>query len=429
MKLLSAQMPIKRRYMLFGAILGVGLFISVSAAPALAAGNVKVRVVRGDLRLAGDAAANAMTIAPGAVEGKFVITGLNGTRVNGKNAVTVAGVDRNIQIDLVDGDDEVTISDVTAWGDLLVMTGNGKDTVTLSTVEVLEDLEVKTDIGTDQVTLDTVTVGRDTRIETRGGADIARITASLFAEKVEVNLGEAVNVLRVTDTEFLGQVRFEGGTGTDTFEDGGGNEFEPSNPKLKGFEIAQNVATLVQINSCEEGCDSISLANTTVVIQDILQTNTLAYVPSKTKSAFPRLELANLATIVQENFCVDCRGVDQRNIALVIQNINPDMVAMLRGAAPVARLNTVEITQVNTCFDCTEGEQQNFAVVVQNLRIEDCFLYIPRSVNLDVPPVELANIVTVVQDNFCVDCDEVVQDNMVLVIQNINPANIILLPK
>jgi uncharacterized protein YcgL (UPF0745 family) len=189
-----------------------------------------------------------------------------------------------------------------------------------------------------------------------------------------------------------------------------------------------NVATLVQINACEE-CDSISQVNTALVIQDIRYRDTLAYVPSETKSEFPRAELANMATIVQENFCIDCSGVDQRNIALVIQNINPDTVAMLRGVTPIAGLNTAEITQVNTCLDCTEDEQENVAVVIQNLRPEDCYLYIPKSVNLDISPVELANILTVIQGNFCLDCDEVVQGNLALVIQNINPDDVTLIPK
>jgi hypothetical protein len=189
-----------------------------------------------------------------------------------------------------------------------------------------------------------------------------------------------------------------------------------------------NVATLVQINVCEEECDSISQVNTAIVIQDIRQWDALAYVPSETKPEFPRAELANMATIVQENFCIDCYGVDQRNIALVIQNINPDTVAMLRGVAPAAGLNTVEITQINTCLDCTGVEQENVAIIIQNIRPEDCYFYIPKMTDLGMS-LEHVNIVDIIQDNLCIDCDEVVQDNLVLVIQNINPDNVILIPK
>jgi len=80
-------------------------------------------------------------------------------------------------------------------------------------------------------------------------------------------------------------------------------------------------------------------------------------------------------------------------------------------------------------LDCTEDGQENVAVVIQNLRPEDCYLYVPKSVNLDVSPVELANILTVIQGNFCADCDEVVQGNLALVIQNINPDDVTLIPK
>jgi hypothetical protein len=168
-----------------------------------------------------------------------------------------------------------------------------------------------------------------------------------------------------------------------------------------------NVATLVQINVCEEECDSISQVNTAIVIQDIRPGDALAYVPSETKPEFPRAELANMVTIVQENFCVDCCGVDQRNIALVIQNINPDTVAMLRGVAPAAGLNTVEITQINTCLDCTEAltsdEQEKVAIIIQNIRPEDYYLYSPKMTDLG--------------------------RSLELVIQNINPDDVILIPK
>ena len=40
-----------------------------------------------------------------------------------------------------------------------------------------------------------------------------------------------------------------------------------------------NVATLVQINVCEEECDSISQVNTAIVIQDIRPGDALAYIP------------------------------------------------------------------------------------------------------------------------------------------------------
>jgi hypothetical protein len=202
---------------------------------------------------------------------------------------------------------------------------------------------------------------------------------------------------------------------------------------------ASNVAMLVQINTCE-ACDDIRQVNAAIVIQDIRQRDALAYVPEATTSDFPRAELANMAIIVQENLCIDCMDVKQQNIALVIQNINPRAVAIRRNAAPsapvlpfplvppaspVSSRNTVEITQINTCLDCTEGEQQNIAIVIQNIRPEDCYLYIPKTVNLDAPRAEYDNIANVIQENFCIDCAETVQENLALVIQNINPNDII----
>ena len=67
--------------------------------------------------------------------------------------------------------------------------------------------------------------------------------------------------------------------------------------------------------------------------------------------------------------------------------------------------------------------------MIQNIRPEDCYLYVPKPASLDFPPDVLSNIATIIQDNFCIDCTDVLQENLALVIQNINPENVILVPR
>ena len=80
---------------------------------------------------------------------------------------------------------------------------------------------IHTGDGGDQVSLDQVTADYMT-IYTGAGADTVSIVDSVF-EKLGVSLGDGDDSLTITGTSVTKHTYLNGGGGTNTFSDGGGN--------------------------------------------------------------------------------------------------------------------------------------------------------------------------------------------------------------
>src|SRR5262245_23987544 len=162
------------------------------------AGNVTALLLRGNLLVVGDSAANAVEIT--AAGGDLVVRGQPGTTVNGGAAATFSGVGSvagNLVVLLGRGADTANIHDLSVGGYAaidggvlasLYATGPG-DQITLDTVKVGTYLVVTTGGTDDTVVLNAVQVGEDTAVLTYGGSDKVTISGSQFGGALAVATG------------------------------------------------------------------------------------------------------------------------------------------------------------------------------------------------------------------------------------------------
>jgi hypothetical protein len=123
------------------ALLGTGLLLA--APDASAAGNVRVGSVTpgGDLRVNGDASGNDIAITQNA-PGDIVITGRNGTTVNGQPSVTRSGVTGELKVNPRGGDDTVEIDGVQVE-DLEVEDQIGRNDIDVKNTRVDDEIEIE----------------------------------------------------------------------------------------------------------------------------------------------------------------------------------------------------------------------------------------------------------------------------------------------
>lgn len=213
---------------------------------ALFAGDVLVALEGSYLRVEGDNLDNQIAITRTAV-GDVVVSGQNGTLVNGRTSFRLANPSINaMDIQMQGGNDVVTLRGVAVANDLTIGLGQGNDRITapvttpvsiganlavfgdegndivqLNGVSVGQDLYVDGGIGSLQASLvdasisgvanfiaddlaDSITVrnsriGLDLSIETKGGSDIVSVTdASAFQMLVNTDANGSVGLDRVT---------------------------------------------------------------------------------------------------------------------------------------------------------------------------------------------------------------------------------------
>jgi hypothetical protein len=142
---------------------------------------------------------------------------LNATAIN-----LVVGF--NVSIIGDEANDLVTLSRVAAGGDVLIESKGGSDSVTLTTVSALL-LGVNTDAnaiaGADRVSLDGVTTVEDIGIFTGPGNDIVQMLNVQSGKNMTVSVDIGNDRVSGAAVEVVLDAVFEGGAGTDTFEDFG----------------------------------------------------------------------------------------------------------------------------------------------------------------------------------------------------------------
>jgi hypothetical protein len=142
---------------------------------------------------------------------------LNATAIN-----LVVGF--NVSIIGDEANDLITLSRVAAGGDVLIESKGGSDSVTLTTVSALL-LGVNTDAnaiaGADRVSLDGVTTVEDIGIFTGPGNDIVQMLNVQSGKNMTVSADIGNDRVSGAAVEVVLDAVFEGGAGTDTFEDFG----------------------------------------------------------------------------------------------------------------------------------------------------------------------------------------------------------------
>jgi hypothetical protein len=227
----------------------------------------------------------------------------------------------------------------------------------------------------------------------------------------------------------------------------------------------ENVATVVQINSCQD-CEGVEQQNLAFIFQEISTNNVLTYIPDLIKSnkAFMQkmankdtdlveqlmninksqeflmwcfsvsedgelqaLSLENMATVVQVNSCQDCEGVEQQNLAFIFQEISTNNVFMhianrMKSDKVFMKkiTNIASIIQENSCIECASVDQQNLVTIFQEIDIDNLLVnYDVYQKYLDISRNEINNIINISQINECVICQNVDQLNSVFILQHI----------
>jgi hypothetical protein len=245
----------------------------VLAANALASGGVQAVVTEGVLDVAGDDEANVLRIAAASEPGAVIVSGLEGTTVNGGgDPVALADVG-SLRIVGAAGDDRIELLQLDLPGKLLVKLGRGHDILVLQEVRVgrrariegsadrddvvirgfsrfRDRLVVATGKGPDAVTLTNVSLARGLRIDTGSGRDAVLVQFSVldpgdemlvrsgngeddvtllgsdFLDDVDLDLGGDDDDLLIEDCDFDDEFEADGGDGHDELDFDGTNSFD-----------------------------------------------------------------------------------------------------------------------------------------------------------------------------------------------------------
>lgn len=187
----------------------------------LLAGDVMASLDGNVLEILGDAEGNEIVISAAldeqgeVIADSFIVTGLDGTTVNGGPDATFADV-THIQVDLGEGDDLVQLTDAVVQGNVHVETGAGADQVWIghfpgqadggvmplaaAGIDAFLELEVP-DLPVDA---GPVGIGRNLFVETGDEADVVAISDALVQRNATINTGDGddqVFILAASDLE------------------------------------------------------------------------------------------------------------------------------------------------------------------------------------------------------------------------------------
>jgi hypothetical protein len=184
------------------------------------------------LRVIGDDRPDTVTLDP--TPGGILLTGTNGTLVDGGIApVVVSGVQRvvfelhggadrvtvnavdlpsGIGMRLGDGDDEAVVSGA-YLGKTKIRTGNGNDAVWVFDARV-QRLSVQTSNGWDSLVVHDSWVPNDLDVDTGADEDYVEVVGTEIADDVHIHLGNDDDDLVVVDVAFDDDTRLDGEQGS-----------------------------------------------------------------------------------------------------------------------------------------------------------------------------------------------------------------------
>ncbi|HYC00612.1 MAG TPA: hypothetical protein VEC57_15870 [Candidatus Limnocylindrales bacterium] len=227
-----------RTSFIFKAVAGIAV-VAATASGAMAAGNVNVSVFQGQLTISGDSADNDVTISGTASPSRYLVTGNNGTTVNGMGApVTTDVANREVFIEMLSGSDTVSIVNATITRTVEITFGNGTNSLSMNNVvmnknlklimglgtnsinfvdtEITEPSKITTDDGMDTIEFDNVEFRGG--IFTKDGNDIVTILNSHHVDpkgKLVVKTGNDQDDIEITNADWEGKMLINAGTGND----------------------------------------------------------------------------------------------------------------------------------------------------------------------------------------------------------------------
>jgi hypothetical protein len=195
--------------------------VSLLGARAFAAGDVlAVKDAAGQLILTGDALSNSVEVTQGAATGDLVVTGTNGTTVNGGGSASFGGVS-GLRAEMGDGDDDLALTGIRLRKALHVNLAAGADALTMSNIRVRGRTGIKGGLGADRVVAanGSVFVGI-VGLQTGDGDDVVQFRVATLQHFLRINTGVGDDSLLVEDCEFgrVAPLRVETGDGDDEVE-------------------------------------------------------------------------------------------------------------------------------------------------------------------------------------------------------------------
>ena len=207
-----------KNWMRFGLRAAVGTFALAGAAGSAMANNVEARVEGSLLVIAGDNAANQILVARNAA-GDVVVTGQNGTRINGVASARFPRLALNAaEMQLGGGNDVVTLRGLQIANDLYVNLGEGADRLTVpaaASITVGNNVAIEGAGGNDTIRTDGVIVGQDLYIDGGIGVLNATITGAVVGFNVTLIGDDANDVMSLTSVLAGGDVSLESKGGSD----------------------------------------------------------------------------------------------------------------------------------------------------------------------------------------------------------------------
>ena len=153
------------------------------------AGDVNVSVTGGgDLLVTGDQQDNQLVIESVGI-GNYRLTGIDGTRINGQQSVTVTGVEDDVRIQLRNGDNRLHLDGVLVRDDLQILTGSGEDKIWIENGVVGDDLDIRTGRGDDTLLMQRALVNDRLNIRTDQGDDGVMFEQMRIQGRSRLNFG------------------------------------------------------------------------------------------------------------------------------------------------------------------------------------------------------------------------------------------------
>ncbi len=141
--------------------------------------------------------------------------------VGGSNKINTDGGNDDVTIGETDDDPADINYQVTVGKDLIINLGCGTDSATLDNVRVSRNLNITQGLGNSTISLTDVYQAQSLKILTDGGQDHVSLNAVAF-DTALIDLGAGNDSLGVTNATITTST-FEGGTGVNTYTDGGAN--------------------------------------------------------------------------------------------------------------------------------------------------------------------------------------------------------------
>ena len=238
----------------------IAILAVIGGSTSAMANNVTVRTEANEIIVRGDAASNDISVSQNA-NGNLVVTGNNGTRVNGRSSFTSSRRFVHVEILMGSGDDIVRLQTLNVPGDLGVYLGPGnnevigtsmgnivgrsldiyggnqRDSVSLANWAVVGSIDIDLFNGpsvvsvessivggsldvyggdeADSVTLTDVSVELDIDVESFGARDVINVSAS-DARALDIVAGSGSDSIDVSDVSLRTDLEILSGSGNDT---------------------------------------------------------------------------------------------------------------------------------------------------------------------------------------------------------------------